>query len=43
MEDLDKSTSSWLTFFVAAFTVIAAGVLKTVIMDRGWKPEADQK
>lgn len=41
MEDLDKSTKSWLTFFISAFVVIAAGVLKTVIMDRGWKPEVD--
>ncbi len=41
MKDLDKSTKTWLTFFISAFVVIAAGVLKTVIMDRGWKPEAD--
>ena len=39
MEDLDKSTSSWLWFFVAMFAIIAAGLLKTVIMDHGWKPE----
>ena len=39
MEDMDKSTKTWLTFFISAFVVIAAGVLKTVIMDRGWKPE----
>ena len=43
MEDLDKSTRSWLYFFVSAAVVIAAGILKTVIMDHGWKPEADQK
>ncbi len=41
MEDLDKSTRSWLYFFVSAFVVIAAGILKTVIMDHGWKPEAE--
>lgn len=41
MEDLDKSTSSWLWFFVAMFGVIAAGITKTLIMDRGWKPEED--
>ena len=41
MESLDKSTKTWLTFFISAFVVIAAGVLKTVIMDRGWKPETD--
>ena len=41
MEDLDKSTRSWLYFFISAFVVVAAGVTKTLIMDRGWKPEED--
>lgn len=41
MEDLNKSANSWLWFFGGLFAVIAAGVLKTVIMDRGWKPETD--
>ena len=41
MEDLDKSTRSWLYFLISALVVIAAGVTKTLIMDRGWKPETD--
>ncbi len=38
---MEDNTSSWLWFFVAMFVVIAAGVTKTLIMDRGWKPESD--
>ena len=41
MEDSTQDASSWRTFFISALVVIAAGVFKTLVMDRGWKPETD--
>ena len=41
MGNSTPSAESVRYFFIAAFVVICAGLLKTLIMDHGWKPETD--